>query len=166
MNSPSGCITTLFAVVLIVVLTVGCIGAVYLFQSDAVSTIITNIGDSVSIMLSQIGKAILYIGIGVMGVGLLVGLGLSIRQAGPGINDIGEGIAKARLGNSVAKAIDEGRTANLPPVWRILERTELPTPAHQGECKLLESGEEWDGTIQVPTLRAHVGRTGRKITPT
>lgn len=130
MNSPSGCITALFAVVLLVVLAAACVGTVYLFQADSVSAAITDIAGSISSALEQIGKAVLYFSIGGMGALLLVGLGYSIKNAGPGIDSAGEGIAKAAIGTAVAKAIEEGKAAELPPVWEIFAppayRAELP----------------------------------------
>jgi len=162
MNSPSGCITALFVIVLLVVLAVSCVGAIYLFQANAVSGAITDISGAISTGLGHVGQAILYIGIGVMGLVLLVGLGLGVERAGPGIRDAGEGIAKAAIGQAIARAIEAGRT-DLPPVWTIFGQPQLKEPApHETGYRLLESEGGWDGTIQVPTLRAHTEGTSRE----
>jgi hypothetical protein len=168
MNNPSGCITVLFAIVLLVILAMSCVGTIYLFQADAVDGAISGVGNAISAGLGHVGQAILYIGIGVMGLALLVGLGLAIERAGPSVRDAGEGIAKAAIGQAVAGAIETGRMENLPPVWTIFGQSQLrePAPHHETEYRLLESGGEWDGTIQVPALRTHVDGAGRKADDT
>jgi hypothetical protein len=138
MDNPSGCIVMFFCAVMLVVLAMSCVGTVYLFKSEEVGGAIADIGNSVSIVLRQGGKAVLYIGGGIMGCLLLVGFGVGIKNAGPGLNAAGEGIAKAEIGHSVAKAIDEGRASNLPPVWAILGHSRLQEPQYESEYKLLE----------------------------
>ena len=137
MNSPSGCIVAFFCIILLIVLAASCVGTIYLFQSEEVGGAISDIGNSTSVAISQGGKAILYVGIGIMGALILVGLGFSIKNAGPGLEAAGEGIAKAEIGRAVAGAIEEGRS--IPPVWMIFERPRLQEPAqYESEYKLLE----------------------------
>jgi len=125
---------------MLIVLAASCVGTIYLFQSEEVGGAITGISNSVSVAIGQGGKAIFYVGIGIMGALLLVGLGFAIKNAGPGIEAAGEGVAKAAIGQAVAGAIEEGRADCLPPVWTIFEQPRLqkPVPQYESEYKLLE----------------------------
>ena len=140
MNNPSGCATIFGIIILTILLAVMCAGTFYLFQSDEVGGAISDVGESISGAVSQLGMAVLYIGIGVMGLLLLVGLGLGIERAGKGSEPAGVGIAKARLAEAAAKAIEEGRAEGLPPVWTVLlEQPVLQEPAyHESEFKVLK----------------------------